>query len=833
MAKGPNRFVPSGKLKALELREGSGIGVSNVDAARIRYNEATGVTELSENGGPYGPIGTNGVAALVTALQSGTVGAFGATDGAIQGFDGVTPGGVKRTSLLVKNDSVKAQVPTEDLASIVLTPLGGGADDWPQENAAYLTGKAVHHSTGSFLSLSKQVVPSNTMAEYLPGATIRYDIRPIGGGNEDATPFFANAMIGVAASTYLAEVGVIGSNKIKVQDPTDTVIGAQIVMRPPVIFHCNSFLVTNRADAVTGDPHVSALVTAGATLANTNVWKLYFELDIAVAGNDAIRLYSDVAKTVLVAHATRATAALPWNAVLAADGGSGLTATLTVLAGAATDVGADNIMIVNGWLTLDAPLVYPFPYTGGGVGTDCAVHVITATACNNIKLYGHGAQLVPNVTATPDLCDKAFEIAFAWDCDVTDWRVDVSGINLLACSFDAGGVRNRFRGIEAHGLADTALRPATCITLECQRDSLVEDCHVSNALYSNLLMNSCGWSSVVNCTSDGGVVGLQLSSIDALDVYGCRNMRIRDGMYRNASNSCITVGDGSRFTLIDGVNCIGDANTQYGIRLMGGIMCAAATPCHDTTIVNSIITGGVCGLYLEQATLRNKILRSTIGGQTVYGVYVASGELHCDDLYIYDEDTLGASCMLLAVGTAGLVTGGKVTLELIGAHAAAYTVGLHAAAGGVVDIDELEIRVPTNAWIYAVSVDATATYRIGTYRQVNGQYGFYVTNTTAKIWIDHIDARGLNHALMTFAGGATQAQCNFGSSVLVAGTVNVPCLWAKAGMVVELTPTAFAGTPNPLRVSAITDGVSFDITSDDAADTSTVAWHIISVDVKV
>jgi len=51
MAKGPNRFVPSGKFKALELREGSGIGVSNVDSGRIRYNEVAERLEYSENGG--------------------------------------------------------------------------------------------------------------------------------------------------------------------------------------------------------------------------------------------------------------------------------------------------------------------------------------------------------------------------------------------------------------------------------------------------------------------------------------------------------------------------------------------------------------------------------------------------------------------------------------------------------------------------------------------------------------------------------------------------------------------------------------------------------------
>ena len=53
MAKGPNRFVPSGKFKALELREGSGIGVSNASSGRIRYNETLQRLEYSENTGVW------------------------------------------------------------------------------------------------------------------------------------------------------------------------------------------------------------------------------------------------------------------------------------------------------------------------------------------------------------------------------------------------------------------------------------------------------------------------------------------------------------------------------------------------------------------------------------------------------------------------------------------------------------------------------------------------------------------------------------------------------------------------------------------------------------
>jgi hypothetical protein len=96
MSKSPNRFVPSGKLKALELREGSSIPVSNALSGRIRYNEVTNHLELSEN-----------------------TGAFASILGTEHGI-------------------------------ITLTPLGGGADDAPQIAAAIATGKIVILAPGTW-----------------------------------------------------------------------------------------------------------------------------------------------------------------------------------------------------------------------------------------------------------------------------------------------------------------------------------------------------------------------------------------------------------------------------------------------------------------------------------------------------------------------------------------------------------------------------------------------------------------------------------------------------------------------------------------------------------
>lgn len=67
-----------------------------------------------------------------------------------------------------------------------------------------------------------------------------------------------------------------------------------------------------------------------------------------------------------------------------------------------------------------------------------------------------------------------------------------------------------------------------------------------------------------------------------------------------------------------------------------------------------------------------------------------------------------------------------------------------------------------------------------------------------------------------------------GSAVLVAGTVTVATALAKTGSVIMLTPTVAGGAQGVLRVSAISDGVSFTITSASGTDTSTVQWAILA-----
>lgn len=69
-----------------------------------------------------------------------------------------------------------------------------------------------------------------------------------------------------------------------------------------------------------------------------------------------------------------------------------------------------------------------------------------------------------------------------------------------------------------------------------------------------------------------------------------------------------------------------------------------------------------------------------------------------------------------------------------------------------------------------------------------------------------------------------------GVAVLVAGAATVPTDKIAADSRVQLTVQALGTVtaPKAVAVTARTPGTSFTITSADATDTSTVAWHIVS-----
>lgn len=74
----------------------------------------------------------------------------------------------------------------------------------------------------------------------------------------------------------------------------------------------------------------------------------------------------------------------------------------------------------------------------------------------------------------------------------------------------------------------------------------------------------------------------------------------------------------------------------------------------------------------------------------------------------------------------------------------------------------------------------------------------------------------------------TGANAAIGTATLVAGTVTVATTAVTGASLIFVTCQTPAGTPGFLRVANKVNGVGFDIVSSNAADTSTVAWIIVS-----
>lgn len=79
--------------------------------------------------------------------------------------------------------------------------------------------------------------------------------------------------------------------------------------------------------------------------------------------------------------------------------------------------------------------------------------------------------------------------------------------------------------------------------------------------------------------------------------------------------------------------------------------------------------------------------------------------------------------------------------------------------------------------------------------------------------------------VLTAGAGAAERK---GSVALVGGTKNVPTTAAVTGAVICLTIVSLGTVTDPMPMYVtINNGVSFDITSEDATDTSTINWAIV------
>lgn len=114
-----------------------------------------------------------------------------------------------------------------------------------------------------------------------------------------------------------------------------------------------------------------------------------------------------------------------------------------------------------------------------------------------------------------------------------------------------------------------------------------------------------------------------------------------------------------------------------------------------------------------------------------------------------------------------------------------------------------------------------------------GAFGYDTTNDRAFVTTNSVERLRISnagqHALQTLGAGYSVkegANAKMGTAVLVGGTVVVNTTAVTANSRIFLTAQTTGAAPGALRVSAVTAGTSFTITSTSATDTSTVAWII-------
>ncbi|MFA5892158.1 MAG: hypothetical protein WDA27_14615 [Actinomycetota bacterium] len=690
--------------------------------------------------------------------------------------------------------------------SVVLAPLtpagvaGGAIDDWARwvavANVCDANGWKLRGAKGSWYCLSKQVTPHSIDFEFEPGCTLYYDLRPIGNANEDGSIFWHVIIGSLAVSSYLAAAAAEGQSYIDVLDPSGCSVGGTIILESPSRIH--SFLVRSRTDVVLGDAQLSAFVATGATLGNSDVWKYYYNVT-KPAAVPVIDFYSDSAKTVHVATGTRADDA---GGVIncAAVGGSGFTPSITIAATVVPDSGANNIAIVAGRIGIDAALAQPFAATGGtNPVTDSRIYCPTdAQVARKIRIEGNGCKVLPN-SAGGGRADKIVELAYSWDCCVSGFNVDGSGVTLLGCSFDLGGVRNRYERMvyDGHDVSGAGL------TLEGQRGSEIVKSQSDHCVSANIFL-LCSDHCKVEALVNGGVNGLMTSVVNAADIYGCSRNRVTLNA-TGCSQSAVLLRDGARLNDID-CNCDSCYNgvwiTTSAAKAKDNTITARSNVGNFHTIkIDAGIKGTVIKLCESNGAtdysmdISDEISLQRVVGNDPYGIHLLAGAYNAEigGAIIHD----GSPCIQVDAGVRAHITGSNLT----GRNACVYIPG----AGSVVLIDSTKCAEVAGGGIGVYLAGATSTVRLG-----YGYDGSACTNRFAN------------------GGYASRGNVTFGSDAAV--DVTWPDINGDSGTGVGdrviLTLVAASGTPTRPPLCVITHKTKFTLTPV-AGDRSTYSYEIV------
>jgi hypothetical protein len=140
-----------------------------------------------------------------------------------------------------------------------------------------------------------------------------------------------------------------------------------------------------------------------------------------------------------------------------------------------------------------------------------------------------------------------------------------------------------------------------------------------------------------------------------------------------------------------------------------------------------------------------------------------------------------------------------------------------AASGDLVVGDQV-----TGDSVQRMTVDSTGTHRYSPGNAAADVVQKRSGANTMQLTLGNFDLNGNNQGLAV----KESANGKQGTATLVAGTATVANTSVTANSRIFLTSQADGGTPGFLRVTAKTAGVSFVVTSSNAADTSVIAYEI-------
>jgi len=295
----------------------------------------------------------------------------------------------------------------------------------------------------------------------------------------------------------------------------------------------------------------------------------------------------------------------------------------------------------------------------------------------------------------------------------------------------------------------------------------------------------------------------------------------------SATDNALARFDGTTGKLIqNSVGILTDAGILTGIRptLPAGTAVAGTAPMKFTLGVNltapeagAVEYDGTSLFYTNNAAARQTLLHAPTLTSSVDNTLPrfdgTSWGIQDSGVVVSDTDVMSAFTAILKAGTA---TAGTAPLK--------FTLGVNLTApeAGAVEYDGTHLFYTNNsAARQTVGVGPTSSTD-NRLARMDGTAGAYQEATAATLSDTDVLTFPANGGVILTAGTRK------GTATLVGGTVNVPTAAAITGSVICLSIVALGTVTDPMpMLITINNGVSFDITSEDATDTSTINWAIV------